>query len=178
MTLEDEYAKRCAEPSDIVDHLPRFVQMVVTRDAKHVVELGTRSGVSTIAWLYGLEQTGGRLTSVDLEPAPPIGDWPHWKHLVGDDLNPAVISSIAPADIVFIDTSHEFNHTLNELRSYRFVVKPGGLIVLHDTELEHPIGAPPLPAFPVRRAIERFCAEEGYGYTLVPGCWGLGIINA
>ena len=49
MTLADLYAEQCNTPSDIYLHLPRFVAMVEELDAQHVIELGTRTGVSTIA---------------------------------------------------------------------------------------------------------------------------------
>jgi hypothetical protein len=58
-SLTEQYQTVCVTPSDIVDHLPRFVAMVEELDAQHVIELGTRTGVSTIAWLYGLAKTGG-----------------------------------------------------------------------------------------------------------------------
>ena len=60
MNLEVEYERLCATPSDIYEHLPTFVQLVLDRDAKVVVELGTRTGVSTVAWLYALGGTGCR----------------------------------------------------------------------------------------------------------------------
>lgn len=177
MTLADEYARRCAEPSDIYQHLPTFVELVKATNAQHVVELGTRSGVSTIAWLYGLESTGGRLTSVDIDERPPIGEWPNWSFIQGDDLDPEVFGNLPEADIVFIDTSHLYDQTLKELNLYRWLVKPGGLIVCHDTELPLPEGAPPRPLFPVRTAIEEFCSAQGLTWTNQPNCWGLGIIQ-
>lgn len=177
VTLAAEYERQCATPSDIYLHLPRFVALVEALDAKHVIELGTRTGVSTIAWLYALEQTGGQLTSVDIAPRPPIGQWPNWTFVQGDDLDPAVVGSLEPADIVFIDTSHLYEHTARELRVYRHLVHPGGLIVLHDTLLERPIGAPVRPRFPVRTAIEEFVAEEGLEWRNYPECFGLGVIR-
>lgn len=178
MSLATEYERLCNVPSDIYLHLPRFVKMATERNAQHVVELGTRTGVSTIAWLYALEQTGGRLTSVDLDGKPPIGDHPHWTFIQGDDMDPAISSSLEPCDILFLDTSHHFGHTLRELHTYRWLVKPGGLIVCHDTELPIPEGAPPGdPIFPVKRAVELFCRETGFAWTNIPECWGLGIIE-
>lgn len=170
--LAEAYRELCSTPSDIYQHLPRFVDMVVERNAQHVIELGTRSGVSTIAWLYGLERSGGQLTSVDIDEQPDIGVWPHWTFHQADDLDPDLVASLAPADVVFIDTSHHYEHTLAELNVYRWLVKPGGIIVLHDTELERPDGAPATPRFPVRTAVDEFCAAEGYEWTNDPRCWG------
>lgn len=176
--LAAEYERLCNTPSDIFLHLPRFVDMVIDLNAQHVIELGTRTGVSTVAWLHGLEQTGGRLTSIDIDPKPDIADHPAWVFIQGDDLDPAIVASLAPADIVFIDTSHLFEHTLAELGVYRWLVNPGGVIVLHDTELPLPETAPPdHPRYPVKKAISEFCAREGFDWVNVPECWGLGIVR-
>lgn len=178
MSLVTEYDRLCVTPSDIYEHLPRMVALVHATNAQHVIELGTRTGVSTIAWLYGLEATGGRLTSVDLDGKPPIGDHDHWTFIQGDDLDPAISSALDPADIVFIDTSHLYEHTVAELNIYRWLVKPGGLIVMHDTALPVPEGHPlNAPRFPVRRAVEQFVAETGYRWRNYPECNGLGVIE-
>lgn len=176
--MKERYERLCVTPSDIYLHLPRFVDLVVETNAQHVIELGTRTGVSTIAWLYGLEQTGGVLTSIDIDAKPDIDDHPSWTFIQGDDLDPAIVSTLKPADIVFIDTSHAKDHTTAELNIYRWLVKPGGLMVLHDTELRHPEASPRTdPPFPVKKAIEEFCDAEGYEWLNIPECWGLGIIK-
>lgn len=176
--LETEYRKRCRTPSDIYAHLPRMVDLVEALDAKHVIELGSRTGVSTIAWLYGLAKTGGRLTSVDLDQAPEIGSWSDWTHIQGDDLNPEIVSSLEPADVVFIDTSHTLNQTRQELNTYRWLVKPGGVLCGHDSELGHPEDSPPSdPVFPVKRAVEEFVRENGFEWLNYPDCNGFYVIK-
>lgn len=165
-------------PSDINGHLQTMVDLVEQLNARHVIELGTRSGISTTAWLYALETTGGRLTSVDLDPQPDLGgDWPHWSFIQGDDTDPAVIDQLEPAEIVFIDTSHHYQHTKRELEIYRHLVKSAGVIVCHDTDLRHPDGAPLVPAFPVKKAVIEFCETYGCEWLNLPGCYGLGIIK-
>ncbi|RLA30264.1 MAG: hypothetical protein DRR03_10915 [Gammaproteobacteria bacterium] len=176
MTLADEYDRLCRTPSDINEHLPTFLNLVLCLNAQHVIELGTRSGVSTVAWLYGLLKTGGRLTSVDLD-GEPFDAHDAWTFIQGDDLDPAVTVQLDPADIVFIDTSHTYPQTVAELNLYRWLVKPGGLIVCHDTELAHPADAPARPAFPVKTAIEEFTEANGYRWINHPNCNGLGIIE-
>ena len=177
LSLEEEYDRLCHTPSDIYEHLPRFVQLCRQLQAQHVIELGTRSGVSTIAWLYGLKVTGGRLTSVDIDAKPDLGDWPHWTFIQGDDLAPEVVASLDVADIVFIDTSHVYEHTLREFHIYRYLVRPGGVIACHDTQLEHPLDAPRHPRFPGPTAIEEFVSAEGLTWTDDPACNGLGVIQ-
>lgn len=177
MTLTELYEEACRTPSDIYLHLPRMVAMVEALDAKHVIELGSRGGVSTLAWLHALAGTGGRLTTVDLDPAPSIGDHSHWTHIQGDDLDPQVAASLDVADIVFIDTSHLYEHTVQELHIYRHLVRPGGLLVLHDTMLPTPEGAPLRPLYPVRVAVEEFVRETGFDWHNYPDCWGLAVIK-
>jgi cephalosporin hydroxylase len=178
MSLAELYAEQCATPSDIYLHLPRFVEIVEQLNAQHVIELGTRTGVSTIAWLHALTGTGGRLTSVDIDARPDIGDWSHWTFIQGDDCDPAVLEQLELAEVVFLDTSHLWPVTLVELNTYRWLVKPGGLIVCHDTELMFPEGTKRGdPPFPVKRAITEFCAEHGFEWTNIPECWGLGVIK-
>ena len=178
-SLADNYRRFAETPSDINEHLPRMVEMVERRRPDHIVELGARTGLSTTAWLYGLKGEG-RLTSVDLSPAPPIGTYANWTHIQGDDTDPDVMAQVDECQILFVDTSHAFEHTLWELRNWSPKVQPGGLIVCHDTLLERPWD-PPCPEtdpdFPVASAIVRFCAETNSCWQNIPGCWGLGIIE-
>lgn len=179
MNLAERYETACRTPSDIHQHLPMFVELVAELDATRVLELGTRSGISTIAWLHALDGRGS-LVSVDLDERPDIGEYPHWTFIRGDDMDPVVIKAVStpPPDIVFLDTSHHFQHTRRELATYGWVVKPGGLIVCHDTEVARPEFAPiGDPGFPVRRAIEEFCGDNGFTWVNVTGCNGLGIIK-
>jgi predicted O-methyltransferase YrrM len=173
-----KYGRLCATPSDIYLHLPRLVQLVTETKARHVIELGSRTGVSTIAWLYGLSRTGGHLTTVDLDEAPDIGVWPEWCHIQGDDLDPDIVSALDPADIVFIDTSHAYRQTVAELNTYRWLVKPGGMIVCHDTELAYPEDrAADDPPYPVKAAVDEFCEANGYEWVNYPECFGLGVLK-
>jgi predicted O-methyltransferase YrrM len=176
-TIASRYHDACTTPSDIYQHLPTFVDIATKLDAKTVIELGTRGGVSTIAWLYAMEETDGHLWSVDIDPAPELTH-DRWTFIQGNDLEPATVAKLpAQADIVFIDTSHLYEQTLSELNVYRWRVRPGGKILLHDTELRRPEGAPIFPAYPVKRAMTEFCNEEGLAFTNHPNCWGLGIVQ-
>jgi len=78
---------------------------------------------------------------------------------------------------VFIDTSHWYEQTLAELNLYRAKVRPGGRIVLHDTELPQPLFGPPLPRYPVKTAVEEFCQQERLTWQNHPNCFGLGVIS-
>lgn len=176
--LQAEYRRVLGEPSDIQGHLATFVDTVIEMNAKVVIELGTRTGVSTIAWLTGLAETGGHLWSVDIDEVPPIGAHDHWTFIQGDDLDPGVIAQLPrPADIVFIDTSHLYDQTVAEIEMYQHLVRPGGVMMFHDTELARPEGAPPRPMFPVRTAVEEYAASEGRSWHNAEHCNGLGTIQ-
>lgn len=175
--LTERYENLCVEPSDINEHLPTFVAAVQELEATKVIELGVRYGVSTIAWLYALEDRG-HLWSVDCSfpvPAPgsdvnlldsqgPLGVVPWWTFVLGYDNWPVVLDALPEkdVDIVFIDTQHTYKQTLLELELYYPRVRSGGRIYLHDTALEATGNATePEPAFPVRCAIEEFCRQVG-----------------
>lgn len=181
-TLRERYEHHARLPSDIWLHLPRMVKLVEAFNAQRVVELGARSGLSTSAWLVGLEKTGGHLTSIDIDEAPPIGDHKQWTFIQGDDTDPDIVASVedGSVDVLFIDTSHHYGHTLWELRNWSAKVRPGGVIVCHDTELERPTD-PPAPAtdppFPVKQAIIEFAEERQLNWVNIPDCWGLAIIE-
>ncbi len=74
-----------------------------------------------------------------------------------------------------IDTSHLYEQTVKELSLYRWKVRPGGKIVLHDTELERPYGS--TVKFPVKRAVEEFCRDECLTWTNRANNNGLGTIE-
>lgn len=164
------YEERAATRSDIWEHMPTLVGLVVGADAQHVIELGVNRGNSTVAFLYGLEKTGGTLTSVDCS-AHDLGSWPRWEFVFGDDLDPDVIGRMTPADILFVDTTHTYAQTVGELDAYWRLVRPGGLIVCHDTEL---VAA---GTRPVTDAIDEFCREHGLAWANEPRCGGLGVIR-
>jgi len=129
------------EPGDIYAHLPTLYRLTRDGPRPRVLELGTRSGDSTLALLLAAKAIGGRVTSVDTEPCPEAtarvkaaGLAPHWTFLLSDDLG---LPWRDPIDHLFIDTSHRYEHTLEELRKFEPFVVPGGVITLHDTT-SHP----------------------------------------
>lgn len=141
MTIADLFEHLCGQESDIQGHLGRLRDLVVELDARQVVELGVRTGRSTVALLAGVEATDGRLWScdvVDVVPGLPaeVAEHPQWEFVLGDDL--AVVDRAPSCDLLFIDTSHEYEHTAAELAAYTPLVRAGGCVVLHDTNDQWP----------------------------------------
>jgi cephalosporin hydroxylase len=175
--LSDIYRQRCETWSDVVEHMGRFHDTVVDTNAQVVVELGVRSGNSTAAFLAAVAETGGHLWSVDIHlPEVPIEfhECGRWTFVLGDDL--AVASQVPDAiDVLFIDSTHHYQHTLAELDLYG---SRATTILLHDTELERPFGMPAGdPMFPVRTAITDWCGATGRVWENLTNCSGLGIIG-
>ena len=177
--LATEYERVCSIPSDISAQLPVLVDIIVGMGMTNVLELGTRTGVSTIGLLHALEQTGGRLTSVDLDERPPIGEFDHWQFIQGDDMSSEVLAQLdGPFDMVFLDTSHLYKETCAEIRLYQHLVRPGGVFSFHDVNLEWPEGSSPADGpFPVRRAIEEYAASEHREWVNTGDWPGLGIMK-
>ncbi len=187
-TVRDAFSDRLARWSDIQEYL-EFLHLEVARSAmgRRVIELGTRKGNSTLAFLAAVEKLGsGHVWSVDVsdcahdpEGMLPWARCPSWTFIQGDDMDPAVQSLLpAQCDVLFIDTSHEYAATLAECRAYMPRLASGGVALFHDTKL---IGWPghkwdgKFP--PVRQALDDYCAEAGLSWEELPGDYGLGVIR-
>jgi predicted O-methyltransferase YrrM len=179
MNFDAEYRQRCSEWSDIYEHLPRLYAETCRYTAPQVVELGVRSGNSTCAFLAAVETVGGHVWSVDPDRAhvpPHWFDSDLWTFVQADDLK--VVDEAPACDVLFVDTTHAWRQTLDELWNYVPKVRAGGVVLLHDTELERPEAAPHDDPFPVRRAIEEYLTHCPVGdVEWVPGCNGLAVIG-
>lgn len=116
------------------DHLQTLYEMTKAMNSELVIELGVQTGQSSAAFLAGLEETGGKLWSCDLNPVGRKilkGKVP-WEFVRGNDIK---LRNVAPkeADIIFIDTSHEYMHTYYEILYYHPHLKENGIFILHDT---------------------------------------------
>lgn len=176
--MDDLYRHLCTRPSDINEHLEYMHDLCVLRDATQVVELGVRTGVSTVAFLAAMDVTDGQVWSCDIaHPQVPesVANHPRWTCVVDDDL--WMVNEAPECDVLFIDTSHDYQHTLDELRLYAPKVRDGGVILLHDTQLQHPDGVSG-PDFPVRvAALEWHAANPGWVWTEFTHNHGLGVLT-
>jgi cephalosporin hydroxylase len=177
MHIDALYAQRVREPSDIWEHLEYLHDQVCRFPGAVVVELGTRGGVSTAALLAAVEKVGGVLTAVDIKPGKlpfTISAHPQFRLLEGDDIE--LSDQIPECDVLFVDTSHHYGHTLAELAAY--MPKVRRLAMFHDTSVAEPEYAPAAdPPFPVARALDEWCAANGQTWTNRDWCNGLGTIE-
>lgn len=185
-TARDGFLDRLSRNSDIKEYLPFLFETAASYPEVRVLELGTRRGNSTLAFLAAAEAMNGHVTSVDLDLVTHAADgmlpWrncPGWTFIHGDDLDEAVQAKLpAEVDVLFIDTSHEYEHTLQELRAYMPRVAPKGVALFHDTmcfgtwDKGNDTGIPS-----VARALDAYCAETGQTWANLPGEYGLGVIH-
>ena len=160
------YLHHCNTQSDIQHHLPLLFSLA----KGHVVELGTRSGVSTAALLAGVERHGGKVTSIDVDPqsAQVALGHPQWTFLNASSTDLTTRGKAGgPIDLLLIDTLHTYGHVTAELEVWASAMQLGGTIAVHDTE-----------TFPgVRVAIEEFCQAKAWPVTFVRPCNGMGVIE-
>lgn len=169
------YMQHVHTQSDIQHHLPLLNALA----HGNVLELGTRTGVSTAALLAGVERAGGHVWSVDIDDCSAIAaGHPHWTFVQGDSrdagpvLNAAFGYADSPSDTVgwidllLIDTFHAYENATAELALWGPHITPGGTIAMHDPE-----------TFPgVRRAAQEFADAHGWPITFVLPCNGMAVI--
>lgn len=156
---------------DIIDHLDYLRQVTLLVEAEYILELGTRTGTSTQAFVDAANILNAKVVSVDIDPTvihlvpERVRSNSHWKFVNKDSLEFVPERNI---DVLFIDTSHTYIRTLEELRRYAPGVTRNGVILLHDT-ISYP---------EVMKAIEDYMAEKPGVYTLEHRafCSGLGVL--
>lgn len=184
-----EFRSRFVEPrpeapnarpwSDMIGHMTTLFHEVAVREDPVIIEMGVRSGESTCSLLAAAVSTGGELWSCDIATPQVPTEWyslDRWHFIEGDDVSDRVLTWMPKeADVIFIDTSHTYAQTIAELNAYVPRLKNGGIMLLHDTEMEVPLADHPTGE--VARALDDFCAQSGKEWENRPGCYGLGVIH-
>ncbi len=132
--------------TDISDHLSTLFFTALAQNARLIVELGTRGGESTRTLLAAASLLDAHVLSVDIENCSSL-DLPHdehWSFVEADDvsfgrsgfLEWCAAEGAAPEiDLLFIDTSHEYEHTVEELDVWLPHLAENGVAVFHDTNM-------------------------------------------
>lgn len=131
MSITELFNQRLAAPSDINQHLPLLAELASECD--HITEFGTRTGNSTIAFLYGIrDDIASKLESYDINPPgfEATEDVRHlWRFTQADT---GKLPDIATTDMLFIDTLHTCEQVRLELMHGNRARK---YLVFHDTVL-------------------------------------------
>lgn len=109
--------------------------------AKNVVEIGTSTGYSGLWFSLALQNTGGRLTTFEIDAGRAAMAREHFRKagveklvtLVEGDAHANVARLKEPIDVLFIDADKEgYVDYLNKLLP---LVRPGGLILAHNSDM-------------------------------------------
>ncbi len=130
-------------PTDINEHVELIFDEALLLRPKLIVELGVRGGTSTFVFERAAALNDAYIISVDIDDCSSISSYPRWHFYRGDDVDFALhfdefckSRNIAPrVDLLFIDTSHYYEHTLRELQAWVPLLSPNAKIMLHDTNL-------------------------------------------
>lgn len=139
---------------------------------KRIVEFGLRGGVSTWAMLSAMPDDG-ELIGVDIDesaPLPPaVRKDPRFQFVVGDSLE---VDLPKWADMVMIDSSHEFTQTVREL--HRAATLKPDVILLHDYLYRH---TPQVRLAVDGYTMKGYIVSEPYRLeTVHPSDWGLAVL--
>jgi len=132
----DEYKRVCDTPGDINENLHWLMEL--SKDCKHVTEMGVRSVVSTWAFMEGLKGRG-KLISIDIEhPSFYGGDIDKVEQLAKEEgvdftfIEDSTLDiEIEETDLLFIDTLHEYDQLKQELKLHSD--KARKYLVFHDS---------------------------------------------
>jgi len=101
-----------------------------------VFEIGVDGARSTHAFLSAMQQTGGRLVSCDVEDCSgrvtDPGLLAHWQFLHMSSIEMAQRVWHLP-DLVYVNGCHSYESVSADVEQFWPLVKPDGLMVLHDT---------------------------------------------
>lgn len=105
------------------------------------LEIGVRHGISTLALLYAMRETGGKLISVEIDPewamdatervnAAGLGEYWELHIMSSDDLHGKL--GKLELDMLWIDGAHEEEFVRADFSHYAPRVRRGGFILMHD----------------------------------------------
>ena len=160
-----------------VPPLSLLIGLISGSAISRVVQCGHYVGYSTLLLGFLMRKMGktGGLYSVDIDPSVTsyTAEWiekaglSDYVHLdVADSADPdgpgKVLTHFGnlPPQLVFIDSSHQYEHTLKELDLWYGQLPQGGLIVLHDTS-RFAASFDSTGQGGVFRAVSEWCAVRG-----------------
>jgi len=140
----DEITEHAWRRSDISDHLATLFLESLPVAPTLIVELGVRGGESTFALERVAAIYDAKLVSVDMGECARISPYAGWEFVQNDDI--AFAGQFAdwcserggsPAiDVLFIDTSHEFEHTAQEIAHWFPYLSKRARVFFHDTHIQ------------------------------------------
>jgi cephalosporin hydroxylase len=139
----NEIKEKALVPTDISDHLVTLFVESLSMNPRLIVELGVRGGESTFVMERVAAVSGAKLVSVDIEDCSSVSAYEDAVFVQSDDVEFAgrfeswcTESSIDPKiDVLFIDTSHLYEHTVQEIAHWFPLLAGRAKVFFHDTNL-------------------------------------------
>lgn len=138
-------------------HALTLYQSILDLNAQVVVEIGTRKWLSTRIIIEALRKTRGHLWTIDKE------SYPHQLSTESDIQFVTVIVSRAqdvkwetPIDLFFIDSSHEYIDTIEQMDKFYPFLKSPGIMIVADSDA----------FFEQKRAVQDWAEKRRLGYIL------------
>ena len=133
-----------AVPSDINEHLEHIFAEALLCRPRLIVELGVRGGISTFVFERAATLCSATLVSVDIEDCSGASHYPRWHFHRGDDVQFAAqfadfcrYRNVVPQiDLLFIDTSHYYAHTVEEIGAWFPHLSQRAKVMFHDTNMK------------------------------------------
>lgn len=135
--------ERATSLTDIDEHLElMFIEGLLCRP-RLIVELGVRSGASTFVFERVAQSCNSVLISCDLNDCSSVSSYTRWYFVKDDDIRFANsfpgfcrTRAIVPTiDLLFVDTSHYYEHTVQEIASWFPFLSSNAKVMFHDTNL-------------------------------------------
>ncbi len=138
-----EIKRHAFSRTDISDHLVSLFAETLSLRPELIVELGVRDGQSTFAFERAARLCGAALVSVDILPVEVRSLYSKWYFIQEDDLT---LAQHFPAwciehglhsqiDLLFIDTSHHYEHTCQEIAAWFPLLAPHAKVIFHDSDM-------------------------------------------
>lgn len=137
LELIREYGEKAN--SDISSHLETIYAETYKMNPKVIVELGVRGGESSRAFSYVNEELGSRIIGVDCDTCPYEEKIVNSTFVKADDCayaNDYKNQYGSNIDVLMIDTSHQYEHTKNEILTWFPLLSEKALVMFHDTHLD------------------------------------------
>lgn len=159
--------------SDIASHLPIIYAYTILQNPDMIVEAGVRGGDSTQAFAQAMNFSDAMMIGLDIAhcPGTAYSNMKNGLLLQMNDLHfPAYYQSNGllnghNIDIIFIDTSHYYDHTLAEISQFAPLLAKNGFLLFHDSHMS-----------PLNNPTSWYCIEG----TIFVGGWDnqKGVIRA
>ncbi len=140
-----EIRQRSQKRTPINEHLETLFLESLPLKPQLILELGVARGESTFVFERVARLCGATLVSVDINDCSSASTYDKWIFVQQDDLVfanqfPAwcEAGSFPPAiDLLFIDTSHLYEHTRQEIAAFFPLLAPHAKVIFHDTNMGH-----------------------------------------